>query len=547
MAPTESESKAAAQAIKSEANVLFQSRKFKEAYDKYGEAIAFDDTNAILFANRAACSLELEEYLNAGCDARKATKLDPKYIKAWARLGKASQALRAYHRSIDAWESALACYLENTSGLSEVDKQLKASCEAGLRDAKNALKEAEKPQNDRVVIINKSVIDRGLLPWQIAERLEVDINKIGQSSAWVILNAHREFERGCEKMFKTVETDSTVSGPIGAIADITNGLLRDGRAFAATTPDWIDTYNRQIIMEIQYYGAWPGSGPAEVQQKALALQKEKGFQACRGALGMTVRGWFMRAYLEEKGSGDPKSALEFYRSSLSVLEWGLKTWKDVPDSERGAIFTPTFIRGIRRHYLNAYLSACRGVNFRSTPGLDCEELDKLAEEQIEETKRNRPEGSEDYLRDGGFFCSFFLYPVAEALAIRGAIAIDKGVKLKATDPERASEYLAQAKRHYMVAYNILPKDEEFRLLYIKVAIEAAWHRGDTLSECLAMVELMTADRPAVSKIWNYSVFKKNLDVHMAQIGNFQEQACMGIIEGDFSVHSPATLINLYEC
>lgn len=60
MASTE-ETKRAAEAMKAEANVLFQSRKFKEAHAKYSEAIALDDTNAVLFANRAACSLELQE------------------------------------------------------------------------------------------------------------------------------------------------------------------------------------------------------------------------------------------------------------------------------------------------------------------------------------------------------------------------------------------------------------------------------------------------------------------------------------------------------
>lgn len=56
------------------------------------------------------------------------------------------------------------------------------------------------------------------------------------------------------------------------------------------------------------------------------------------------------------------------------------------------------------------------MGFRSVPGLDSEELDRLAEEQIKETNENLPKGDEDYLRDGGFYCSFFSYPVAEAYA-----------------------------------------------------------------------------------------------------------------------------------
>ena len=60
---TVAQPKAAADAIKAEANVLYQARQFQEAYAKYSEAIDLDDTNAIFFANRAACSLELNEYV----------------------------------------------------------------------------------------------------------------------------------------------------------------------------------------------------------------------------------------------------------------------------------------------------------------------------------------------------------------------------------------------------------------------------------------------------------------------------------------------------
>ena len=61
---TTAQSKAAAEAVKLEANALYQAGQFKQAYAKYSEAIALDDTNAALFANRAACSLQLNEY---GC------------------------------------------------------------------------------------------------------------------------------------------------------------------------------------------------------------------------------------------------------------------------------------------------------------------------------------------------------------------------------------------------------------------------------------------------------------------------------------------------
>lgn len=43
--------------LKDEGNKLYALKQYTEAYDKYGAAIAQDSNNAILYANRAACSL----------------------------------------------------------------------------------------------------------------------------------------------------------------------------------------------------------------------------------------------------------------------------------------------------------------------------------------------------------------------------------------------------------------------------------------------------------------------------------------------------------
>jgi tetratricopeptide (TPR) repeat protein len=53
----------AAVLLKEEGNKLFTAGKFTEAREKYTEAISKDEQNAALFANRAACALNLKEYL----------------------------------------------------------------------------------------------------------------------------------------------------------------------------------------------------------------------------------------------------------------------------------------------------------------------------------------------------------------------------------------------------------------------------------------------------------------------------------------------------
>lgn len=45
--------------LKCEGNAMFMAKDWVLAYSKYTEAIALDEKNAILYANRAACCLQM--------------------------------------------------------------------------------------------------------------------------------------------------------------------------------------------------------------------------------------------------------------------------------------------------------------------------------------------------------------------------------------------------------------------------------------------------------------------------------------------------------
>lgn len=51
--------------------------------------------------------------------------------------------------------------------------------------------------------------------------------------------------------------------------------------------------------------------------------------------------------------GDKVAAIEFFRRALDVLEWGSIEWKDVHCDDRGVIFEPSFINGVRKMHLEA--------------------------------------------------------------------------------------------------------------------------------------------------------------------------------------------------
>ena len=74
----------ASERLKAEGNELFQQRHYGKAVELYSAAIDHQET-AVLFANRAAAHISLENYGSALADAEKAVALDPGYTKARRR------------------------------------------------------------------------------------------------------------------------------------------------------------------------------------------------------------------------------------------------------------------------------------------------------------------------------------------------------------------------------------------------------------------------------------------------------------------------------
>ncbi|KIJ94563.1 hypothetical protein K443DRAFT_355043 [Laccaria amethystina LaAM-08-1] len=75
--------------LKEEGNKLFSLKKYDEAIEKFTKAISLDGQNAVFYANRSASYWALKRHQDVIDDAKKATELDPKYVKAWLRMGDA--------------------------------------------------------------------------------------------------------------------------------------------------------------------------------------------------------------------------------------------------------------------------------------------------------------------------------------------------------------------------------------------------------------------------------------------------------------------------
>jgi len=87
-------------------NAAFKSRHFSRAEDLYSQAIEKHPSNPVLWSNRAAAHLHLEEYGSAISDATKAIELDPSFTKAYYRRGEAQFSLSHFQEAVGNFRSA---------------------------------------------------------------------------------------------------------------------------------------------------------------------------------------------------------------------------------------------------------------------------------------------------------------------------------------------------------------------------------------------------------------------------------------------------------
>ncbi|KAG8626077.1 hypothetical protein KVT40_006478 [Elsinoe batatas] len=95
--------------LKGQGNLAMQRKEYESAVDFYTQALEIAPLNPIYLSNRAAAYSNLNQHEFAKNDAELATATDPKYTKAWSRLGLALFALgdakgsmEAYKKGIDA-------------------------------------------------------------------------------------------------------------------------------------------------------------------------------------------------------------------------------------------------------------------------------------------------------------------------------------------------------------------------------------------------------------------------------------------------------------
>ncbi|KAG1834673.1 hypothetical protein DFJ58DRAFT_719336 [Suillus subalutaceus] len=477
--------------LKDEGNELFRKQDYVGALAKYTEAIALDDKNAVLYANRAACNHGLNRYLDSVDDAKMI--LIQGYAKGWSRLAASRDALADWERSAEAWQKAL-------DALPKTNFQSRGT--AAERSA---------PRDPRFVRFKAG---DGNLPWQIATGMLPELRQAGpakfSSSAWVISSAYENFTKGVDFMNELKEIPHAQApggvaygGSLMALTYMTNGLMRDERAFYFNQPDWITKYNKQVTFEATARRAWHSNGPEAIKELAQKRLKEKGWNDVRPALSVTVRAWITRSMLESHLRGGPDVGLQFLKRAVDLLEWGRNVWKNVANDDRGTIFQDTILRSVRSMHLRMFMDA-----YATNPGLNSkfplEHLKEEAEDLIKEIEIAAKNPSKEEV-DPGFVSSFCIYPAGNAYSMIGFYHTQTA---RYSDDIAACIGFANGARAYLQAANTYPEDDEYRPFYLSCAMDCMRNAGVSIREFNKVAIELRAAVPKMMKIWAVSALQQ---------------------------------------
>ncbi|KAE8452300.1 hypothetical protein EG329_001000 [Mollisiaceae sp. DMI_Dod_QoI] len=132
------EQKKEAESLKQKGNASMAKKDYPSAIDLYSQALAITPGNPIFLSNRAAAYSASKDHESARADAEAAVAADPKYTKAWSRLGLARFALGDAKGSMEAYSKGIE--YEGNGGSDAMKK--------GFETAKKRVAELEAEDDD---------------------------------------------------------------------------------------------------------------------------------------------------------------------------------------------------------------------------------------------------------------------------------------------------------------------------------------------------------------------------------------------------------------
>eukprot|EP01084_Bolivina_argentea_P046431 85526_1 len=135
-----------AEILKGAGNKLLGQKQYKQAIAKYTAAINKNGQNAVYYSNRAAAQTYLKNYKQAINDSRKASSIDPNYVKAYVREGLAEYEMGQYQNAHDAYSKALN-KTKSTDKNWEIYMEKVELCKMKIDEANNVINSSSNNNN----------------------------------------------------------------------------------------------------------------------------------------------------------------------------------------------------------------------------------------------------------------------------------------------------------------------------------------------------------------------------------------------------------------
>ncbi|CAE6422821.1 unnamed protein product [Rhizoctonia solani] len=527
--------------LKAEASELFKNGDSKGAKRVYTRALAHTDLDpherAVLYCNRAAAEMILRRFEDAISDSKRSVEADPTYSRGYERLATAQLGLHRYNDAYESYGKAIAL-LDAIPEPSSADIARKVKIEQALAEAQR------KEAGPDVLLIRNAT---GNMPWDKAEALRPSMNPTDGTctSAWIILEAHDLFSKGCEALMELQRTETSegtvIYGRLGAVADISDGLLRDERAFHMTTSDWKDRYGYQAQYEAMEYNGWINQADeATIMREIRERVAMRGWDDVRPALDLTVRAWIMHAFLL-RSIPDYNTAVHLLQKVQRFLTWGDHQWPDVPTSQRGVIFEHTFRRSVKRLYLHTLYQAIINNPSPNSP-FSLAELKNTSAAILEDVEQHPPEAEAKEKLTPGYIAAYWLYPTAEAMIIDGFYHMQLALTSVPVDPVKQKANYRTAYEKYLSGAERFPKDDENHAYYLKSALECLMESGATLTETLPLMERVRKATPLMKNIWETSGMSLcGRDAALHAVVSFEEGIQKQLKDGTLTMDDSVTM------
>ncbi|TFK26775.1 hypothetical protein FA15DRAFT_636875 [Coprinopsis marcescibilis] len=519
--------------LKEEGNDLYYRSRYNEARQKFTEAITSDPTNPILYANRAAVHVAQNRYLDAAWDCQKAIDLDPKYSKAWGRLGVAAQGLRDWEFCINSFQEALKYLPVNEARLTLLERKLKDRYIEGIASAQVAQSQRENPAV--------------AMPWDRAKAVECEkMAQENESSAFVILEAYSEFRTGVDILNALrVKVSPLVGaewgGKLGGIEALCNAIIADERVFHIDEMRWIDMFTNQCAFEEEVLGGWSEKGDPEfAKQKSMARLRNMGWSDTRPAIAVTVRIWVVKAFIKSHFEGHRDVAHGLYTAAIEVLEWGCRQWSQVNRNERGAVFEKSYIRGIKRLKMVNMQKALIEKRTSQLP-FTLNDISQLARYIIADVDLNPASAELTGDKFRGIRSAFWTYPKASALSILGWCHACDAMRAEKECPAQSLATYRRAAEFYEKAGSLYPSDDENHAHFLRMALDCLCNANATLGDILPMCKRIRLAIPQALDLWQIPRTENSLVIYLEDVSDFEERQMKDIAQGRVTIKSTARI------